>query len=396
MNLLKQIDQLLPELIKIRRFFHQHPEPGTKEFITAKQICNYLDHWNIPYEYPVAETGIVAILTGQKKGSGNTVALRADMDALPLTESSACPYSSKTAGMMHACGHDAHMTIQLGVAKLLKEMEFEWSGCVKFFFQPAEETIGGAERMIAQGWMENPDVDFVTGLHVVPYYPAGHVELKNGKLNASSDDIIITVHGKSCHGAYPENGIDAIVLSAMLIQSLQTLVSRNISPLNNAVLSFGKIEGGTAGNIIADCVTLTGTLRTTDQATRMMAIETISRQVEHICQAYGGCGELNTNPGYAALINSDEIVSVLETIVREHLGVEHLHWKEFPSLGVEDFSFFLEKAPGVFYHLGCGNEEKGITAPLHNNRFDIDEDCLATGVFLQIMLTLELLQKEKG
>lgn len=393
MNLTNQIDQLLPQLIKIRRYFHQHPEAGTQEVLTGRQIISYLEQWQIPYQYPVADTGIVAILTGKKQGLGNTVALRADMDALPLCEPDHRPYCSQNPGMMHACGHDAHMTIQLGTAKILKEREDEWSGCVKLLFQPAEETIGGAERMVQEGCMLNPKVDYVTGLHVMPSFPVGHLELKRGKLNASSDSVIITIHGKSCHGAYPENGVDAVLLSAVLIQSLQALVSRNVSPLNHAVLSFGKIEGGTAGNIIADQVTITGTLRTTDKATRMLAQQTIRRQVEHICQAHGGSGEVNITPGYTALINTDEIVTVLETIAKQELGESAIHWKEFPSLGVEDFSFFLEQAPGVFYHLGCGNPEQGITAPLHNNQFDIDESCLAVGVKIQVLLTLALLER---
>lgn len=390
---LEHIENLQEELTQIRRTFHQHPELGTNEHWTGEKIREYLDEWGIPYEFPVADTGIVAKLEGKKGGEGNTVGLRADIDALPLNEDPAREYCSRNPGVMHACGHDAHMTIALGTAKLLKEHEAEWSGCVKIFFQPAEETIGGAERMVKEGCMENPKVDYVLGLHVMPTYEVGEIEIRHGKLNASSDEIHILIHGKSCHGAYPETGVDAIVMSASVISALQSLVSRNISPLNNAVLTLGKIQGGTAGNIVAGEVELTGTLRTTDPQTRTFCIDAIRRQVECICAGFGGSGELRVVPGYAALINTNEIVDLVADTASGILGREHVHEKEFPSLGVEDFSFFLEKAPGAFYHLGCADREKGITAPLHSDHFDLDERCLPLGVRMQSELVLKLLKK---
>lgn len=425
MNLTEQIDAYYPELVAIRRRLHEHPELGTHEIETGKIIREYLDSWGIAYEYPVADTGIAAILYGEAdsrgekpdaadrgnqdsggsedspsvdapscgRQKGNTVGLRADMDALPLTEQPDRTYCSQYPGVMHACGHDVHMTVALGTAKILSEIKTQWSGCVKFFFQPAEETVGGAQRMIEAGCMENPHVDYVAGLHVMPYYEAGHIEVKYDKLNASSDEVDIHIKGKSCHGAYPDNGVDAIVIAGSLITSLQTLVSRTISPLENAVLTLGKIAGGTAGNIMADEVTMTGTLRTTSPKIRQLAIDTITRQTEYICQAYGGQGTTVIKPGYNALINDNKILDLLLHTAEPILGKEHIHWKEFPSLGVEDFSFFLDHAPGVFYHLGCGNEEKGITAPIHNNQFDVDENCLKTGVRLQTELTLNLLKR---
>lgn len=390
MNMKEMIENQYPDFIAIRRRLHQHPELGTNEIETGNIICEYLDNWGISYQYPVAGTGILAIIYGN--GEGNTVGLRADIDALPITESNDREYASLNPGVMHACGHDVHTTVALCTARILHETRSQWSGCIKVFFQPAEETIGGADRMIRAGCMEQPHVDYVTGLHVMPYYDAGHIEVKYGKLNASSDEVHITVKGSGCHGAYPENGVDAIVMAASLITSLQTLVSRNASPLDNTVLTLGKIEGGTAGNIIAEKVTMTGTLRTTDPQSRKEAIEIIKRQTKYICQAFGGTGEAVISPGYRALINTKEITDLLVETAVPILGTEQIHWKEFPSLGVEDFSFFLEKAPGVFYHLGCGNKEKGITAPIHNSAFDIDEECLKTGIRLQTELALKLLQ----
>ena len=392
MNITEQIHALGPELITIRREFHRHPELGQEEHTTSRMIREFLDKWGISYIYPVAGTGITAVIYGEKAGTqGNTVALRADIDALPLTEDPSRPYCSLNSGAMHACGHDAHITIALGAARVLKEHAAEWAGCVKIFFQPAEETTGGAAPMIQEGCMENPHVDYVIGLHVMPTWEAGEVEYRYGKINAATDELHIRIHGKGCHGAYPDNGTDAIVMAGAVINSLQSLVSRNISPLNQVVLTLGTIRGGTAANIIAGEVDITGTLRTTDPETRKFCWEAITRLTEHTCQAYGGKGEAEITPGYAALINTPEMVDLLVETASSLVGPEHLHAKEFPSLGGEDFSFFLEKAPGVFWHLGCACREKGITAPLHSAQFDIDESCLELGVNIQTHLALRLL-----
>ena len=391
----EEIDSIQPMLIEIRRRLHEHPELGTGEYETGAIIREYLDKWEIPFCYPCADTGIVAIVEGKGDGCGPlvTVGLRADMDGLPLEEDISRPYCSKNPGVMHACGHDAHMTIALGVAWILKKYEDKWKGAVKIFFQPAEETCGGAERMVEEGCMENPHVDYVLGLHMMPTYEYGEVELKYDDLNASSDEIKLVIRGKSCHGAYPDGGIDAIVEAAAVVQGLQTLVSRKTSPFQNIVLSLGTIQGGTAANVIADEVVLTGTLRTTDPETRKNAKTYISNMVQQICSAFGGDGEVVFTPGYDALINTNEIVDIVIDTVSQVLGREHIHFKPYPSLGVEDFSFFLNKAPGAFYHLGCACKEKGIDAPLHNQNFDIDERVLALGVRLQSQLVMKLLQQ---
>lgn len=387
------LEEFTPKLTEIRRSLHQTPELGTQELVTGKKLRDYLDQWEISYQYPVADTGIVAVIKGEKEGKGTVVGLRADMDALPLTEDQNCAYCSVNPGVMHACGHDAHMAIALGTALYFKRTEEDFSGCVKIFFQPAEETVGGAERMVGEGCMERPTVDYVAGLHMAPGYEVGDIEVKYGKLNAATNDVHILLHGESCHGAYPDTGVDTIVMAGAVISSLQSLVSRNISPLNQAVLTLGTIHGGTAHNIITDQVEITGTLRTTEPETRQFAQEVIRRQVEHTAAAYGGCGEVIMKPGYSALINTDEIVDVLAEAALPVVGEDHIHWKPSPSMGAEDFSFFLEKAPGVFYHLGCANKSTGITAPLHSRHFDIDERCLPLGVKLQIALATALLKR---
>ena len=389
----QEIEQIFPEICKIRRTLHEHPELGTQEFETDRIIAGCLKSWGIPFTM-IADTGIMAIVEG--KGTStvkHTVALRADIDALPIEEPETHLCRSLNSGIMHACGHDAHTAIQLGTLYLLKKHENDWCGTVKGFFQPAEETIGGARRMVEEGCMQNPPVDYVAGLHVMPQFPVGEIELRHGKLNASTDDIRIDVYGKSCHGAYPENGVDAAVIAASLLLSLQTFVSRNISPLNSAVLSFGVMQGGTAPNIICDHMTLHGTLRTLDEATRQQAFQMIRTQAASIAAAYGGQAEVTIESGYDALINPDDLTDLLADMATDLLGPEKVHWKEFPSLGAEDFSFFCHDAKSsVFYHLGCRSPKQEEIHILHTKDFEIDENCLKTGMELQYSLTRRLLE----
>jgi len=383
-----KIREIQPWLVEVRRDFHAHPELGRKEFRTQQKIEEYLAQSDIAHR-KIAETGLVGLIEG--KSAGKIVALRADFDALPTVEKSAAPYRSQNEGVMHACGHDAHTTILLGAARILAGMKDEFAGGVKLLFQPDEEGDGGAERMVQEGCMENPVVDYVLGLHVMTYLETGTMEIRYGKLNASSDSVTVVVRGKSAHGAYPEKGVDAIVASAHVIAALQTLASRSISPLNSAVLSFGKIAGGHVENALAEEVRLSGTLRTLDKETRALCKARIEEIATHTAQALGATAEVRISPGYQPLINNDEVVRVIEETGAELLGRENVFHKEFPSLGVEDFSYFLDRAKGAFFHIGCGNKARGITAPNHNSSFDIDEDCLAVGVLLQVANTLKLL-----
>ncbi len=390
MDIKKRVEEIYEELVRIRRDLHMHPELGMEEYETSSKICEYLDEWGIPYEKGIANTGVVGIIRG--KQNGKTVGLRADIDALPINEENKIEYKSLYNGKMHACGHDAHTTILLGTAKILKEMEDELAGNIKLFFQPAEETVGGALPMIKEGCLQNPKVDFVLGLHVMPYIETGTVELKYGKLNASSDEVIINITGKTGHGAYPEEGIDAIMIAGHVIVALQTLVSRNISPLNSLVLSLGKIRGGVKENVIADKVTISGTLRSLDMDTRLYAKERIKSIVENVSLSFGGKGEAKFNEGYEPLINDSEIIDVVKETVEKTLGKDKIVYKEAPSLGVEDFSYFSNRVKGAFYHLGCGDIKNGLTESLHNSKFNIDENCLKIGVLLQVENTLALLK----
>nr|WP_243427983.1 amidohydrolase [Alkaliphilus hydrothermalis] len=379
-------------MTEIRRDFHKNPEFGMEEFRTMGKIVEYLEALGIEYTSGVANTGVVAIIRGGKEGK--TVGLRADMDALPIQDEKDVPYKSTVAGKMHACGHDAHMTILLGAAKLLKDKKDQLKGNVKLFFQPAEETVGGARPMIEAGCMENPKVEVMFGLHVSSEIPTGEIGLKYGQMNASSDTIKIILHGKSSHGAYPHKGVDAIMMAGQALTALQSVVSRNVDPRNSAVITLGTIKGGSQGNIIADKVEMVGTVRTLDPTTRSLVIQRVEKVVNLVAEAMGGKGELIREEGYAALINTDSIVDIVKLNSEELFGAESINIIKEPSLGVEDFAYFAQAAPSAFFRLGCRNEEKGIVHDAHYCLFDIDEECLVLGAALQAKNVLSLLGEE--
>ncbi len=390
-TILAKAEAMRDWLVRVRRDLHAIPEAGDAEFKTQEYLCKALDELGIPYKK--MRTAVVGLVEGAAPGP--VVALRADMDALPVQEPEGKPYRSGHQGYMHACGHDAHMAVALGAARFFSELKSQFAGTIKLLFQPAEETTGGAEPMIAAGCLENPHVDYVLGLHVMPDVQAGMIELKHGALNGASDFLGITLKGRGAHAAYPSTGIDAIVIAAKVIDALQSVVSRNVSPLDEAVITIGTINGGQRNNIIAEEVTMTGTIRTTNPSVRSEIAQRVRSIVEHIPAALGGLGEVQIKPGYTALINNDAVVDLLAQEANALLGVGKLQWKEKPSLGVEDFAFFLKERPGAFYHLGCGNREKGIHAPLHSKLFDIDESCLPIGVAMQAAAALKLLKERR-
>ena len=372
-------------IINKRRALHRVPENGFKEFKTQKIIMDALDEIGIPYT--TERTWVIGLIEGALPGE--TVALRADMDALPLDEPEGCPFRSEHPGMMHACGHDAHVSMVLGAAKILHGMKDQLHGKVKLLFQPAEESEGGAAPMVQAGAMENPKVDRVYGLHVMPRLPLGVVETRPGTLNASTDTVLLTVRGKAAHGAYPETGVDAIVCAAQIVTALQTLVSRNLSPLQSAVLTFGMISGGTAQNIICDEVTLRGTLRTANRDIRAMMTQRIHETAEGIAKAMGCAAEVHVMTGYAALVNNDQEASRILRVAGRLLGSENAVIKDEPSMGGEDFSFFSDCAPGAFFHLGCSLPQNMPAPPLHSKDFHLEEDCLPIGAMMHVALVLD-------
>lgn len=389
MDFLFQAKEIKAELIEWRRDFHTHPELGYEEVRTSSMIKEFLVKENIEF-YVTATTGICAIIRG--KGE-KTIAIRGDMDALPLIEKNKCDYISKNHGKMHACGHDAHTAILMGVAKILNSIKEELNGNIKLFFEPAEETTGGAKVMIEEGVLENPKVHAVIGLHVDEKIETGFIGLKKGVVNAASNPFTIKVKGKGGHGARPNDCVDPVVISAQVILALQTIVSREIPPTDPAVITIGAIHGGTAQNIIPEEVVISGVIRTMKTEHREYVKKRLKEVSEGIAISMRGSCEIEIEESYPCLYNNDELVQIFKESSSKVIGEKNVIALDNPSMGVESFAYFAMEKPSVFYFLGSKNEKKGIIHPAHGSHFDIDEECLPIGVALQCEMAVELLKK---
>ncbi|MGI6731061.1 MAG: M20 metallopeptidase family protein [Anaerovoracaceae bacterium] len=374
--------------VVLRRHFHRWPELGNDEYVTSRKVIEELESIGIETSR-VLETGVVGILKGEKPGK--VIALRADMDGLPIEETTDLPFTSERRGLMHACGHDVHMAVLLGTARLLAEIKENIHGTIKFIFQPAEETSGGAERMIEKGCLDNPKVDCILGIHVKPDLPAGTIGIKYGKVHAASDTFKITITGSQSHGAYPDRGVDAILAAAQVINNGQSIISRNISPLNSAVITFGKIHGGAAMNIIADKVTIEGTIRALDMSAREYLRERLWQITNHTAKSLNASAKIEFTDGYHALINDNLVVDLIKEAVVYGSTVDKVIELQNPSMGVEDFAFFLEKVPGAFFFLGSGYKNKDNPG-IHSGNFEVDESCIKTGILACSLSALQLLE----
>ncbi len=383
------ITDIEDEIIDIRRDFHKHPELGFEETRTAKIIAQKLNSWGYEVKENVAKTGVVGILKGEKQGP--TIALRSDIDALPITEKNNLNYSSVNEGKMHACGHDGHMAILLGTAKVLAKYKNEISGNIKLIFQPAEEGPGGAKPMIDEGVIE--DVDLILGLHIWPDLDSGKVGVKKGPLFASIDEIDIEVVGESSHGASPHQGTDAVLVAAELVSSLQSVVSRKIDPVEPSVITIGKINGGYVRNVIADNVSLEGTVRCVSPEIRKKLELKIKEIIKGVTMSHGASYNLEYRNMYSPLINNDYYTDIVKNIAQTIVGKENVDFIEKPTMGGEDFAYFLKEVPGTFFLLGGRNEDKGITASNHNPNFNFDEDILKTGVEILVKSSFEIMEK---
>ena len=383
---------LAEEVIAMRRHIHEYPCVSEHEEETVAYISEKLTQWGIPHEVILDGCSIVGYIEGGKDGP--VVGLRADIDALPIQEETGLPYASRVPGVMHACGHDCHTAVLLGAAKVLASMREELCGSVKLFFQPAEESIGGAERMIQAGCLENPHVDYVLGLHVGAAYHTGTVAVRYGKMYAASDMIDIVIHGKGSHGASPHQGVDAIAVAAAVISTVQTVVSRNVSPVNSAVCSFGMIHGGTVRNQISDKVELSGIIRTLDPETRVSVRNQVKHIAEGVAASMGAHAEFHVVESYGPLINDDRMSAMVEKNIENFLGKENVILEQEPHLGSEDFSYFALERPSCFFHLGCYHEKLGEQVGAHNSGFMPDEDALIIGVALQVENVLSLMRGE--
>ncbi len=384
----ERVKRFEERIIDLRRDFHMHPELAGQEVRTSGVVSGMLEDLGLKVVRGIADTGVVALLEG--RGNGKTVALRADMDALPIQDQKDVSYCSRVKGRMHACGHDAHTAMLLGAAMVLAELRDSFNGNVKFIFQPAEESIGGAERMVKAGVMDNPPVDAVFGLHVSPELETGTVGIRYGTANACSDDVFIEVLGRSAHGAQPNEGVDAIVIAAQVISALQQIISRGIDPLESATLTIGTINGGSQANILADRVEMAGTMRTLDSAVREKIQSSIEQITANICRSMDGQHRVTFQPGYPLLINHHGMTHLVKKAAGKIVG-DRIKEIEKPRLGVEDFAYYLQRAPGAFWRLGTGSKEKGIQCVSHSPYFDIDEDALSIGTAIHVQTVLDYL-----
>lgn len=385
-NRIKELaNTIKSEIIEIRHHIHSHPELSFQEENTAQLVEKYLKNIGLEPKR-IGKTGVWAMINGNGN-SNKTVALRADLDALPIQEKSNQPYASQNPGVMHACGHDVHASSLLGAAKILSNIKEHLNGNVKLIFQPGEEKLpGGASILIKEGVLENPKVDAIIGQHVMPFIHTGNVGFRKGLYMASTDEIYITIHGKGGHGAMPHLCVDPVAISAQVIVALQQVVSRKAKPIVPTVLTFGKINSdGGATNIIPNSVKLEGTLRTLDEAWRAECKQLIKKITENTVEAYGATAEIVIEDGYPFLKNDEVLTEKLISSAHQYMGTEHVENLDI-WMAAEDFAFYSQNVPACFYRLGTRNESKGIVSAVHTNTFDIDEDAIETGCGLMAYL----------
>jgi amidohydrolase len=368
---------IAPRLVEIRRHLHAHPELSGQEYQTAAFVAGVLSANGFHVEEGIGKTGVVGELKGTH-ASDRILAIRTDMDALPIQERTDLEYASRIEGVMHACGHDIHTTVGLGTAMILSQIAPELAGKVRFLFQPAEEIAQGANWMVKDGVMDN--VAAILGLHVFPSIPAGSIGIRYGALTAAADDLEIIIIGESGHGARPHEAIDAIWIAAQVITSLQQAISRTQNPLRPVVLSIGQINGGRAPNVIADKVQLLGTVRSLHPESRDKLPQWIENIVANVCNSYNAKYQVNYRQGVPSVQNDHALTQLLQSSAEEAWSNDSVQILPEPSLGAEDFSVYLEHAPGAMFRLGVGYENRTINHPLHHPQFEVDESAIITGV----------------
>ena len=392
MNLLEKIKSLSTayanDVVTMRRHIHANPELSYQEYNTAKYVAAQLKLFGITPTEGVATTGVVAEIKG-KNPDKKTIALRADMDALPIHEANEVPYKSKNAGVMHACGHDVHTASLLGTARILNEIKNEFEGTVRLIFQPGEEkNPGGASFMIKEGVLENPAPASIIGQHVFPLLPVGTIGFREGMYMASSDEIFLRVIGKGGHGATPELTIDPVVIASHIIIALQQVISRNASPKQPTVLTFGKVVADGATNIIPNEVTIAGTFRAMDETWRKEGLQKIKTMAETLAESMGGKCEVKISHGYPFLQNNPEVTRRIRQAAEAYVGKANVVDIDL-TLGSEDFAYYSQIIPASFYRLGTRNEAKGITSYVHTPTFDIDEVALSIGPGLMAWMAVK-------
>ena len=387
-NLKTQIARIAPDMVKVRRTIHQNPEIALKEFDTSALIRKLLKQAGIPALKPFLETDVVAMVKGKKPGKN--VTLRADIDALPLLEKTGLPYASKRKGTMHACGHDGHTAMLLGAALLLNRLRDQLSGSVRFVFQPGEEIVAAGKQLVDKGALQNPRPDAVFAVHAWAGMPLGAVASKPGALLAASDFFTVEVKGKGAHGSRPEDSIDPILTAARIVDALQSVVSREVSSLEPVVVSVCRISGGTNGNVIPDSTEIEGTTRYLRPELKQKIESSIRRIVKGVCDSMGASFSFKYDSPYIPTINDDRMVALGKTVALRVLGPGKWFDLTSPSMGAEDFSYYIRKYPGAMFRLGMGEK----SASLHNSHFDFNDKAIASGILYLVSLALEVLNVE--
>ncbi|MBT2686912.1 amidohydrolase [Bacillus sp. ISL-47] len=388
-KILTRVNEVYGEVIDWRRYLHENPELSFQEIHTANYVYEKLESFGGLELSRPTETSVVARLKGSKPGK--VVALRADMDALPITENTGLSFSSKNAGVMHACGHDAHTSMLLGAAKILTEEKENLSGEIVFIFQHAEELPpGGAREMVAAGVMDG--VDQVAGLHLMSTIPFGTIGIRDGAITSASDIFEITVQGKGGHASTPELTVDPVAVGAQIVSGLNHIVARSVGPLDSAVVSVTRFHGGEAFNVIPDTAEIGGSVRVLEESTRELIKSRILEVAEGIAKAHGAEAKVEYTYGYNPVINNEEITKELTSMLETHFTDRKIEWID-PMLGGEDFSAFSEAKPGCYVMIGAGNDQKGITYPHHHPKFDLDEEAIKDGLKFHILTALTLTEK---
>ena len=384
-----QMEQVGEEVLAFRRDLHMHPELSEHEIRTEEKICSRLDALQIPYQRGVAGHGVCALIRGTT--ADRTVGIRADIDALPVAEQTGLAYASLNPGVMHACGHDMHTAILLGTAAVLKQNADTLPGTVKLFFQPSEETIGGAKQMIDAGCLEGPHVENVIALHVDPMTDLGKLKFTRGCMNAATTEMELTVRGKACHGAHPDTGIDALPPACSIVAALQTIVSRNLAPTTPAVVTVGTFQSGTAKNVISGEAKLGGTIRALDLGVMAYLKERVQKIAVDTAEAYGASCEVFFEDSYPPLRNSDELSALLLPAMEEVFGTENILRNEIPSLGADDFSYFTQTCRGLYFDLGTHDPRSDEYFPLHSEYFAPQEEAVKVGMLAELTAVYTIL-----
>lgn len=388
----ERIDAIFEQVVAYRRQLHMYPELSEQEENTSNFIQNQLENLGIPYDSNIAGHGVAAVIYGKDRDHG--VGIRADMDALPLTEMTDVPFKSKNPGIMHGCGHDIHTAILLGTARILNEMKEDLSGSVRLLFQPSEETIGGAKQMIEAGCLKNPKISSVIGLHVDTAVDAGSVQFIPGAMNAASCEFHVTVTGRSCHGAHPTEGIDSLLPACTMVSSLQSIITRRIDPAEAALITVGQFHSGTKNNIIPGETKFSGIIRTLNMENRSF----IKSEIEKICsataQGYDASCTVEFQDSYPSLENDDQLLEWVKPVCEYALGPDHVQLCSKPSLGADDFAYFCHGTRGLYYNIGARRPGEKNAYPIHSDRFDPDEECIRTGVLTEVLAVLKILEEE--